>query len=246
MKPILFLYRLYPGEGCKSRPLFYSKELALKSFIEAYRAVDHDKRLIMVVDSNDLSKNMHEIVCGEAESTLFLGGIGNSNSYMKTLDYVESADNVDYFYLSEDDYLYRPNAFLEFVDVMNSIVSPDYVTLYDHPHRYMGSDNRTYFYGEKIFVAGRHHWRTVESTCMTFGGRISALRADIGIHRSLSHNKQNPRDRQIWYKTLGIGRYFWRFPKRLLIGPIPSLATHMEDKFLAPTVDWNSVSKNYS
>lgn len=239
----LFIYRLYPGENPKGRPPYYSKELALKSFIAAYRRVGQKKKLILAVDAADLPDNYSAIIGRQADSVLYLGGIGNTAGYLQVLNMIESENASDIFYVSEDDYLYKPDALAEFVTAMNSLPGVDYATLYDHPDRYTRNDNQAPFGGDKIYVSGRYHWRTVESTCMSFGGRISSMKKDARIHRRLTRNRKYPKDRQIWHKKLGIGWYFWRFPKRRLIAPMPSLATHLEAAFLAPAVDWNSLAE---
>lgn len=242
----LFIYRLYPGDNLKGRPKFYSKDLALQSFIAAYATVECEKKLAVVVDALELPEKFRHAIAPYAEHTIYLGGIGNSKSYLKVLELIETAEGSEYFYISEDDYLYRRNAFSCFYDALTTIPGIDYVTLYDHPDRYRRSDNRTCFGGERIFVSADCHWRTVESTCMTFGGRLRSLKKDLGIHRSFTSRANYPLDRRIWHKKQGIGRYLWRFPKRRLIAPVPSLATHLEEAHLAPIVDWSGVADQVS
>lgn len=237
MKKCIFVYRYYPGDNNKGRPLYYSKEMALKSFIDSYSSVGCYKKLLFVVDGVSIPDSINSLINGIADEIIFFGGLGNSNSYVKILDLVCGLDGFNYFYFSEDDYLYKKKSLAEFVNAIESIKYSDYISLYDHPDRYSRTDNKTPLGGEKIFVAGGQHWRTVESTCMTFGGRIALLQNDIKIHKDFCKSK-NPQDRNIWHKKQGIGKYIWKFPKRHLIAPIPSLATHLEKAFLAPLIDW--------
>ena len=77
---------------------------------------------------------------------------------------------------------------------------------------------------------------------MTFGARVGRLRSDAWIHR-LGTVPKTPRDRTIWRCTQGEKEFFWKFPKRTLIGPIPSLATHMDPEGLSPNVDWEAIAE---
>jgi len=241
-----FIYRYYPGENMKGRPHFYSKRLALNSFINAYRNVHAEKKLIFVVDGPPSPISLldcHEELVTE---THFLNGIGNSSSYLRALEYIVELDGNDIFYLSEDDYLYLPQALSAFVDVIERLALVHYATLYDHPDRYTRSDNKSVPGGEYIYISNTNHWRTVESTCCTFGGRVLALKEDLDIHEKFTRNKNAPGDRNIWYKTIGIREYFRKHAKRVLIAPIPSLATHMESEYLSPFIDWEAIATSIS
>lgn len=37
-------------------------------------------------------------------------------------------------------------------------------------------------------------------------------------------------------------KYFYKFPKRILVSPIPSLCSHIDLNGLAPIVDWGELS----
>ncbi len=237
----IFLYRLYPKENSKNRPAFYSKELALKSFLAAYDKVVFNKRLIIALDASYLPVSYQAILSNTVYDIQFFGGIGNLKSYQRTIDLLESNMESDFFYISEDDYLYKHDALNEFSQAICNFTHVDYITLYDHPDRYTRSDNQTPFGGDKILVSANYHWRTVESTCMTFGGRLDSLKKDINTHK-MPYETNYPHDRKLWHKLQGLGKYRWRFPKHRLIAPMPSLATHLEEKYLAPIVDWEAIA----
>jgi hypothetical protein len=237
-----FIYRYYPGENIKDRPHFYSKRLALKSFLNAYRKVHAEKKLIFFVDAHPGTINLLDGYEELITETYFLNGIGNSNSYLKSIEYIVKLNDNDIFYLSEDDYLYLPKALGSFVDAIEKLAFVQYVTLYDHPDRYTRSDNKCPPGGEHIYITDINHWRTVESTCCTFGGRVFAIKEDRNIHEKFTRNQKYPGDRNIWYKTIGIKKYFRKYPRRVLIAPIPSLATHMASEYLSPIIDWEAIA----
>lgn len=238
------IYRLAPGDGKKAyRPPYFSKENCLKSFQVAYAQLDDSFKgdLVYLLDgelpdhfASMFKKNDCEIVQ--------LGGKGNSASlsYAHKLALENSWSETDVIYFAEDDYLYVPEAFKELVSAFGAFES-DYITLYDHPDRYTRVDddpirNRLDGYNENRF------WRSVESTCQTFGVRKSVLKKDKWIHK-LARVGNYPKGREMFRAIQGIGKYSLKYPKRSLIGPVPTLCTHMETQFLAYGVDWAKVSE---
>ena len=49
-------------------------------------------------------------------------------------------------------------------------------------------------------------------------------------------------DDMIWRSTQGVPPFRLKVPKRLLVSPIPSLATHVESDHLAPGREWGAVA----
>ncbi|HEX9934282.1 MAG TPA: glycosyltransferase family 2 protein, partial [bacterium] len=163
-------------------------------------------------------------------------------------------------YFAEDDYFYLPGRFQDMVRFLSNHPG-DFVTPYDHPDYYT---MRFHDHPNRIATDSDGHWRTVNSTCLTFMTTKSTLKrtrkafltylkgnSDAGIWLSLTKSGLfNPflaarnllggeRYYRIWLKTWYFG---W---KRILFGkkrniwaPVPSIATHMESQYLAPVVDW--------
>jgi len=158
----------------------------------------------------------HEIIA--------LDGIGNKPSFLKQLEMVLDGPDDEFVYFAEDDYLYRPKAvakMLEFHEIMGS-----FITLYDHPDRYFRGDDRRF--RDRIDVVAGCHWRTSESTTMTFGTQRWKL--ESVVHIMQEHACEG---RKMWYPILDSKNSLW--------SPIPSLATHVQDGVLAPCVDWDKI-----
>jgi hypothetical protein len=168
------------------------------------------------------------------------GPIGNAASFRHALRLATTSGfpDDDIVYFVEDDYLHTPDALVKLVEFFEE-KHPDYATLYDHPARYNGQDfDRPG--GEQIIHSGSHHWRTQESTCMTFAARVETLRWDyarISAYLGTVH----PQDRELFMHLQSLGRYPRCKPQRTLWGPIPSLATHCETEWLAPCVNWEAI-----
>jgi len=238
MPRLEIFYRSTGGESSEDRPSYYSKSLCLESIIAAARDLDPAPSITFV---NDGPVPEERVAFMESVGRVVsLPGLGNSNSYWETLKMALDVPGDSVVYLAEDDYLYRPDALRKLAGAIGELPDVDYFTLYDHLDRYTRSDDAAAGLS-RVFVAGGHHWRSVESTCMTFAGRAEALRHDAWIHRYCTR-RSAPDDRKLWRMTQGSARYAWKFPKRTLVGPVPSLATHMVAPFLAPTIEWEEVA----
>lgn len=238
-QPLHIFYRSTGGDNKKNRPPYYSKMLCLMSFLQAFERV-RGRAEITFVNDGPMPDDRLAIMERYGKIVSF-PGLGNSPSYRETLALAVALPADSLVYFAEDDYLYTPQALEKLLAAFDEIPAAQYVTLFDHMDRYTRADDSRRGYS-RLYLAGGLHWRTVESTCMTFGARVRTLQSDAWIHR-LGTVPKTPRDRTIWRCTQGEKEFFWKFPKRTLVGPIPSLATHMDPEGLAPNVDWEAVAR---
>ncbi len=238
-QPLHIFYRSTGGDNKKNRPPYYSKMLCLMSFLRAFERVRGRAEITFVNDGPMPDDRL--VIMERYGKIVSFPGLGNSPSYRETLALAVALPPDSLVYFAEDDYLYTPQALEKLLAAFDEIPAAEYVTLFDHMDRYTRSDDSRRGYS-RLYLAGGLHWRTVESTCMTFGARVRTLRSDAWIHR-LGTVPKTPRDRTIWRCTQGEKEFFWKFPKRTLVGPIPSLATHMDPEGLAPNVDWEEVAR---
>jgi hypothetical protein len=234
------LYRSTGGDHQKHRPAYYSKMLCLRSFLRAFYRV-RDRASVTFVNDGPVPEDRRRIM-EQWGCMVSLPGLGNSWSYRRTLAMASALPEDSLVYFAEDDYLYTEPAFVKLLAVFEALPRVDYVTLFDNLDRYIRSDDARGGYS-KVFVACGLHWRTVESACMTFGARTARLKRDAWIHR-VGTVSNSPADRFIWRCAQGEKWFFWKFPKRMLVGPMPSLATHMHSPGLAPNVDWYGIARD--
>jgi hypothetical protein len=241
------VYRSTGPGNRKRRPPFFDKLLCLTSLVRSLKEFDGIGGIVFINDGSIPSARL-ALMRGLGE-VVSLPGVGNSNSYRHALKVaIQSrwADD-DLVLLSEDDYLYLPSAVGKLATAAREITAASYFSPYDHVDRYRRRDDARSGLS-KIWVAGNHHWRSVESTCMSFVARIAALRRDAWVHLAGSTNI-SPRDRMIWRAVQRLG-VFCLFPTqgggppRRLVSPIPSLATHVETGQLAPAIDWQRVAED--
>jgi len=103
---------------------------------------------------------------GNAYRVIETPKIGNLSTYNKQLEVLlDDAAAAEFLYFSEDDYIYRKDAFVAMMDFLRRD-GVDFVTPLDHPDRYslkVPGSRRS-----EIRVSDFCHWREVGTTCCTF------------------------------------------------------------------------------
>lgn len=150
--------------------------------------------------------------------------LGNSQSFIKALDLALDSNDNDIVYLIEDDYLHKPDAkniILEGLEIA------DFVSLYDNSDKYMkNGPNPMIDGGEecKVMLTKSTHWRTTNSTTMTFATRVKNLKKYKAFFIEACESEQ-PKDFEMWRKIL---------QESTLIIPIPGKATHCHEPWTTP------------
>ncbi len=243
--PVRVLYR-YSEEapGRPSRPRFFDKDVALASFLRAVSAASTRPSVVFVADGALNSRT--RVAMERFGPVVTISKRGNSGSYRLLLDVVRARgwERDALVYFAEDDYLYRAEAFDRLAAAAAAFPHAEYFTLYDHPDRYGRADDADTGRVDVYLAPPGQHWRTAESTCMTFAARTGAIHRDMDAQIA-GLAQEIPMDRPIWRHTLferpraqGPGA-----PRPVLLSPIPSLATHCHDGFLAPGVDWDAEAR---
>lgn len=239
---ITTVYRTYDGDNGKPRPAYYSKRLAFESFLLSWNRIPpSERRLIVLTNTPSVPREIVPLCDRYADDVIYWPRQGNRNTFVRSLSVVENMPRDGLAYFSEDDYLYMPDAISELRVAAATMPDVEYFTLYDHLDRYTRIDDVRFGRREFFRVSGHRHWKVVESTCNTFAGRVSVVQRDAFLH-GLFARVGRTRDRTAWRLVQGIGPFFWKVPKRRLVGPIPSLATHLEPGYLAPNVDWTGLA----
>ena len=120
-----------------------------------------------------------------------MDSVGNRETFRWQLDTLGGCEDAPFVYFSEDDYLYRPDAFREMIAALEG--GADFVTPLDHPDRYNGSTaepRRT-----ELRVFGKTHWRRVGTTCLTFMARREAFLSARGRLRAYAEGGE---DSVVW------------------------------------------------
>lgn len=140
-------------------------------------------------------------------------------------------------YLVEDDFLHHRNALPALLDGLS--FGAEYVTLYDHPDKYLDPKNggnphvREGGEATRLLCGNYCHWKLTNSTVMTFATTVGQLRKDWRIILRFCGGRYTD-DYRLFRKLTRKGRR--------LISSVPGFATHSETRWLAPFVDWESVA----
>lgn len=185
-----------------------------KSFKKAFKDVDYD--LVVLLDKP--TPKMRDIFKGENVEETFYAGFdeGNTSSFHRQLDIATSTAHKSFF-LCEDDYEFAPSAGQIIKDATQAL---DFLTPYDHPDYYFRDIHE--YKREVVLTAGRH-WQSVSATTLTFAGKVETLKKEMDCMK-----RYGWADYDMWLDVTE--RYnLW--------AAIPSLATHMDEEFIAPMWD---------
>jgi len=246
-------YRTHGGENRAPRPEWYSKGLCLKSILLAFDDVQKKTSTELIIlhdgkmkENPEWSNELKTLIANRGD-IVELPKKGNSQSCMDAV--LRGADNAsgDMVLFAEDDYLWLLPGLSELADAFSSTPG-HYFTLYDHPVRYqpnypLGADYS--HWNNTIHITEHRHWRSQESTCMTFATTAKTLQEDLEYFEKYKDNgKGSPEDRELFREMQSLGDYNYRDLQnpRLLLGPMPSLNTHVHLPWLAPIIDWHEAA----
>lgn len=255
MSKLHVMYRSYPGDKPEVRPAFYKREICQHSLQRAIRycggEVGDDWSFTLFYDWNSVPIELAQEIRVFGGDVQVIGGLGNKESCKHVYNVATELPSDDWVYFAEDDYLYPKAAFLGLREAAGLGVA-EYVTLYDHPARYnhmideLGYEPDLPNRVNNIWLTPSADWRPQESTCMTYAGKVGALKEDSELfhHWVDVPGKNAPQDRDLFRHLQGLQGYEDGSPQRLLIGPLPSLATHCHEPWLALHVDWEMVANS--
>lgn len=244
-------YRTYGGENSVPRPSWYSKTLCLKSFLQAVQQLRSyvNTHLVVLYDGPLHDSEPWAITLKDslASTDTILEG-PKTNNAVSSIEAIKRACELEPDHaviIAEDDYLWLPDSLCKMVAALLALPA-DYVTGYDHPLRYLRDPPwlaDVPHWDTRIYFAGDHHWRTQESTCMTFVSTPRVLREDFAIFQQHHNTGRNIPDDQALFRHLqGLAGYQVA-SRRRLVGPLPSLNTHAHLPWLAPRLNWDTVAR---
>ena len=229
---IKIIYRISDAGYNKIKPHYINNENCLfnatKVFEKAHWLVIADNT------SNKTNQMIEKYVANQDVQHVSIGhGAGTFNL---ALDEALKLEDTDEVYFIENDYLHKTNAAEALKDGFN--VGADYVSLYDHPDKYINKDKGGNPFVEgggevtQVFLGNVSHWKLTNSTAMSFAAAVKTLKNDEEILRKYTKGSY-PQDFKMFIELREKGKS--------LITPIPSYSTHGETQWLAPLIDWNNV-----
>jgi hypothetical protein len=233
---IKIIYRISDAGFSKQKPKYINNRNCLWNAVNAFPLDKHDW-LVLADSVSDKTKQIIEGYIPKENIEYIQIKNGPGYPFMYALDKVienESDDTIIYFL--ENDYMHKIGADIVLEEGIN--LGADYVTLYDHPDKYIDGINGGNPFIEgggeitKVFLTKSSHWKFTNSTTGTFAARVDVLKRDYDIIKKYANNPYW-NDFHMFTELLQ--------NQRSLISCIPGYSTHGETAWLAPLIDWNRI-----
>jgi hypothetical protein len=226
------IYRISDAGYNKVKPDYISNEKCLANATKVFKDADWS---IIADNCSDETLEMIQ----KYQSQINIVSVGNgAGTFNLALEGAVAGewDNNDIVYFLENDYLHKPNS--QKIIEEGFSLGASFVSLYDHPDKYMDPSygGNPYCEGKaedtRVYLTDSCHWKITNSTTMTFAAKVSTLKRTEAIlrkHTSGTH----PDDFRMFLELREAGE--------LLITSIPGYSTHGETMWLAPLTDWSKI-----
>ena len=226
------IYRISDAGYNKVKPDYINNENCLanatKEFDDSIWSVIADN---VSKDTNDMIQKYVTRDC-----ILYTEKGNGAATFNLALDEALTYDDDEIIYFIENDYLHKPGSQKIIQDAFE--LGASFVSLYDHPDKYIGPNKGGNPYCEggaedtRVYLTDSCHWKITNSTTMTFAAKVSTLKRVKHILRKHT-NDTYPNDFNMFLEL--------RENSELLITPIPGYATHGETAWLSPHTDWSKI-----
>jgi hypothetical protein len=235
MSKIHVIYRTSSGSYQKLKPAYINAEKCLKNAIEVFNPLSAKYTWYIIADSVDPVKLQEATYPFDIETLHVTVGHG-AGTFNLALDYALQLPETDAVYFLENDYTHLQKAGQVLEEGLN--LGASFVTLYDHPDKYLdpSKGGNPYCQGgaedTRVYLTANSHWKLTNSTTMTFATTVKTLKRVEPILRK--HTRETyPQDFEMFIELRQAGES--------LISSIPGFSTHGETLWLSPLVDWSQI-----
>lgn len=221
------VYRISDTGYLKNKPDYINNN---NCFDNAVKIFDKANWLVIADSVTDETKLYIESKVDKVNHVSVGHGAGTFNL---ALDFSLTLDDYEIVYFVENDYLHKPDS--QQVIESGFDLGFDYVTLYDHPDKYMNpvEGGNVFCLGRseetRVFLGDYCHWKLTNSTTMTFASRVKTLKQDEDVLRKWT-SETHPHDFNMFIELKQRGRR--------LASSIPGYSTHGETPWLTPLTNW--------
>ena len=228
------IYRISDAGYSKVKPEYVNNESCLKNFCNVFFDLIYDILVIADNCSDDTIAMIKKYIDPINIRKVSVGhGAGTFNL---ALDMALKYDDETIIYFVENDYLHKHGSPRILVEGLQ--LGYGYVSLYDHPDKYINKQNGGNPFIEdggevtRVMLTNSCHWKLTNSTTMTFASTVGTLREDESILREFTKGSY-PRDFEMFLAL--------RENQKGLLTPIPGYSTHGETAWLTPLIDWSKI-----
>ena len=226
------IYRISDAGYNKVKPDYVTNEACLANAVKVF----DDCEWSIIADN--VSKETSDMIekYKSKDHILYVNKGNGAATFNIALDEALKMSDSDTVYFLENDYLHKPDS--RIIIEEGFTLGAKFVSLYDHPDKYLSPDKGGNPYCEggaedtRVYLTDSVHWKITNSTTMTFASQVSTLRENEHTLRNWTSGT-HPDDFQMFLEL--------RYAKQLLVTPIPGYATHGETAWLSPLTDWSKI-----
>lgn len=230
------VYRISDAGYKKVKPEYVNNENCLRNALSTFSLNSYEWFIIADNISNETSKMISKYVPNEFIHHVRIGNGAGTFNY--GLNFALTLDDNDVVYFLENDYIHKPNSDVVLLEGINA--GGDYVSLYDHPDKYIPASRGGNSFIEddggeltKVYLTKSCHWKITNSTTMTFASKIKTIKEDEDILRRWTNMGDYPRDFDMFIELREKGK--------VLLTPMPGYSTHGETDWLSPLTNWETI-----
>jgi hypothetical protein len=226
------IYRISDNGYNKVKPDYINNEKCLANATEEFREATWS------IIADNVSSGTNDMI-QKYQSRDVINYVEKGNgaaTFNLALDEALTYGDNEIVYFIENDYLHKPESMKVLEEGFS--LGAAFVSLYDHPDKYLTPDKggNPYCTGgaedTRVYLTGSCHWKITNSTTMTFASKVSTLKRTEETLRKWT-SESHPNDFQMFLDL--------RAQNELLITPLPGYATHGETAWLTPLCDWKSI-----
>lgn len=228
------IYRISDAGYNKVKPDYITNEKCLKNFVGIFGW----ENLHIIADNVSEETNLMMLKYVPQSCIEYVEVGHGAGTFNLALDYALMHPEDEIIYFVENDYLHTQDAKEVLKDGFK--LGASYVSLYDHPDKYLSPERggNPYCNGgaedTRVYLTKTSHWKITNSTTMTFAAKVATLQEDDKVLREFTSGT-HPNDFQMFLKL--------RELNKLLITPIPGRSTHGETAWLSPLINWQEYGK---
>jgi hypothetical protein len=226
------IYRISDVGYNKVKPLYINNSNCFKNAVKVFGS-EENEWIIIADNTSEKTVNMiHNYAPKNYELQQVSVGHG-AGTFNLALDKALTFNNNEIVYFLENDYLHKPES--DKILLEGFSVGSDYISLYDHPDKYMDGANPLVESGgevTRVMLSNSCHWKLTNSTTMTFAAKVKTLKDDEKILRKWTQGSY-PQDFQMFLELAS--------KLKSLVTPIPGYSTHGETAWLSPLTNWENI-----
>lgn len=228
------IYRISDAGYNKVKPHYINNSDCLNNAVNTFG----NSEFLIIADnvSDETTEMIHNMRYFFPKANVNHVSVGHgAGTFNLALDWALKQNEDEIIYFLENDYLHKPGS--ENILIEGIELGADYLSLYDHPDKYIPASRGGNPYIEddggevtKIYLSKSCHWKLTNSTTMTFASKVSTLKEDESILRKWTNMGHYPRDFDMFMELRENGKS--------LMTSIPGYSTHGETAWLSPLTDW--------